>query len=212
MEQIKAYFPNLTPQQLEQFGKLPELYQHWNEQINVISRTDIENLEERHVLHSLAIAKFIQFKPGTQVLDLGTGGGFPGIPLAIMFPEVQFTLADSIGKKIKVVNEVALALGLKNVSAHHSRAEDLKMPKKFDFVVTRAVATSDKLMSWAHKLINTKQQNAYPNGLIALKGGNMKAELKLLPGKAKEYTETIPISDFFKAEFFQEKCLLYIQG
>jgi 16S rRNA (guanine527-N7)-methyltransferase len=212
MDQIKTYFPTLTEAQMAQYNKLPELYQHWNDQINVISRADIENLEERHVLHSLAIAKFIQFKPGTQVLDLGTGGGFPGIPLAIMFPEVQFTLADSIGKKIKVVNEVAQALELKNVTAIHARVEELKMPQKFDFVVTRAVATSDKLMSWAHKLISSKQKNAYPNGLIALKGGNIKAEIKLLPGKAKEYTEIELVSDYFKGEFFEEKCLLYIQG
>jgi 16S rRNA (guanine527-N7)-methyltransferase len=212
MEQISHYFPQLTAEQLEQYSQLPALYQHWNEQINVISRADIENLTERHVLHSLAIAKFIAFKDGTKVLDLGTGGGFPGIPLAIMFPNVEFLLADSIGKKIKVATEIATALGLKNVQAKHNRVEELKMPRTFDFVVTRAVAATDKLLHWAHPLISTKQKNAYPNGLIALKGGNLRAELKLLPGKARDYTEEVPISTYFKEPYFEEKCVLYVQG
>jgi 16S rRNA (guanine527-N7)-methyltransferase len=212
MDILQTYFPALTEQQKAQFAQLPALYEEWNSQINVISRADVANLMERHVLHSLAIAKFIQFKPGTQILDLGTGGGFPGIPLAILFPEVQFTLADSIGKKIKVVNEVAQALDLKNVIALQSRVEELKMPKKFDFVVTRAVATADKLLFWAHKLISTTQKNAYPNGLIALKGGKLGSELKLLPGKAKEYTEVVSLADYFQEEFFNEKCILYVQG
>lgn len=212
MEAIKTYFPELSQAQLDLFAQLPELYAHWNAQINVISRADIENLTERHVLHSLAVAKFMKFKDGSKVLDLGTGGGFPGIPLAIMFPNVEFTLADSIGKKIKVVNEVAQALGLTNVEGLHARVEELKMNGKFDFVVTRAVATSDKLMNWAHKLISTKHKNSYPNGIIALKGGNLREELKLLPGKAKEYTEQVPLSDYFSEPFFEEKCVLYIQG
>ncbi len=212
MEQILTYFPQLTPEQKAQFARLPGLYEHWNSQINVISRADVANLMERHVLHSLAIARFIQFKPGSQILDLGTGGGFPGIPLAIFFPNVQFTLVDSIGKKIKVVTEVAQAVGLKNVSAIHGRVEEQKQLRKYDFVVTRAVATADKLMHWAHKLISINHKNAYPNGLIALKGGNLNSELKLLPGKAKEYTEVVPLADYFREEFFQEKCLLYIQS
>ena len=212
MEQIRTYFPELTEAQLELFAQLPVLYRYWNEQINVIARTDIDNLVERHVLHSLAIAKFIRFSANSQILDLGTGGGFPGIPLAIFFPEVKFVLIDGTGKKIKVVQEIVDALKLENVTAIHGRAEDLKMMRSFDFVVTRAVATVDKLMFWSQKLISTKQQNSYPNGIIALKGGNMKAEIKLLPGKAKEYTEIIDISDYFSAPFFEEKCILYVQG
>jgi 16S rRNA (guanine527-N7)-methyltransferase len=212
MNKITKYFPDLTDTQKTQFSQLPELYQLWNDQINVISRADMINLEVHHVLHSLAIAKFIQFKKGSKVLDLGTGGGFPGIPLAILFPEVEFTLVDSIGKKIKVVTEVAEALGLKNVTAIKSRAEETKLNGQFDFVVTRAVASSDKLMDWAHQLIAKKHKNAYPNGVIALKGGNLRAELRLLPGKSKEYTEQIDIVTFFKEAYFEEKVILYIQG
>jgi len=183
MEIIRKHFPNLTEIQVAQFSQLQSLYSDWNEKINVVSRKDIDNLDLRHVLHSLAIAKFINFIPGGEILDLGTGGGFPGIPLAILFPDTNFTLVDSRGKKISVVNAVVEALGLKNVKAIHGRAEELK-GMKFDFVVTRAVAKLPQLMKWIHKLISLKQQHAIPNGLIALKGGNVKAEIKELGKKA----------------------------
>lgn len=209
MEIILSYFPNLSEEQKRQFQSLQELYAEWNQQINVISRKDIENLYLHHVLHSLAIARYIQFKPGTDVLDLGTGGGFPGLPLAILFPETQFLLVDSIGKKLKVVNEVAAAIGLTNIETRHIRVEEIK-DKKFDFVVTRAVATLDKLFYWSKKLIKTKHINALPNGIIALKGGNIREEIKLLP--RGEYAEITPLSKYFKESFFEEKALVYIQG
>ena len=209
MEIILSYFPNLSEEQKRQFQSLQELYAEWNQQINVISRKDIENLYLHHVLHSLAIARYIQFKPGTDVLDLGTGGGFPGLPLAILFPETQFLLVDSIGKKLKVVNEVAAAIGLTNIETRHIRVEEIK-DKKFDFVVTRAVATLDKLYYWSKKLIKTKHINAFPNGIIALKGGNIREEIKLLP--RGEYAEITPLSKYFKESFFEEKALVYIQG
>lgn len=209
MEIILSYFPNLSEEQKRQFQSLQELYAEWNQQINVISRKDIENLYLHHVLHSLAIARYIQFKPGTDVLDLGTGGGFPGLPLAILFPETRFLLVDSIGKKLKVVNEVAAAIGLTNIETRHIRAEEIK-DKKFDFVVTRAVATLDKLYYWSKKLIKTKHINAFPNGIIALKGGNIREEIKLLP--RGEYAEITPLSKYFKESFFEEKALVYIQG
>ncbi len=209
MEIILSYFPNLSEEQKRQFQSLQELYAEWNQQINVISRKDIENLYLHHVLHSLAIARYIQFKPGTDVLDLGTGGGFPGLPLAILFPETRFLLVDSIGKKLKVVNEVAAAIGLTNIETRHIRVEEIK-DKKFDFVVTRAVATLDKLFYWSKKLIKTKHINALPNGIIALKGGNIREEIKLLP--RGEYAEITPLSKYFKESFFEEKALVYIQG
>jgi 16S rRNA (guanine527-N7)-methyltransferase len=212
MDQLLRYFPDLTEKQKQQFAQLQTCYAFWNEQINVISRTDMVNLYERHVLHSLAIAKFIRFVPGSRVLDLGTGGGFPGVPLAIMFPDVEFILVDGTGKKIKVVQEVIEAVQIENAKAEHIRAEELKMMGQFDFVVTRAVATSDKLLLWSQKLISSTQRNSYPNGLIALKGGNLKEELKLLPGKAKDYTESTPLSNYFSEPFFAEKCILYIQA
>ena len=209
MEIILSYFPNLSEEQKRQFQSLQELYAEWNQQINVISRKDIENLYLHHVLHSLAIARYIQFKPGTDVLDLGTGGGFPGLPLAILFPETRFLLVDYIGKKLKVVNEVAAAIGLTNIETRHIRVEEIK-DKKFDFVVTRAVATLDKLFYWSKKLIKTKHINAFPNGIIALKGGNIREEIKLLP--RGEYAEITPLSKYFKESFFEEKALVYIQG
>ncbi len=209
MEIILSYFPNLSEEQKRQFQSLQDLYAEWNQQINVISRKDIENLYLHHVLHSLAIARYIQFKPGTDVLDLGTGGGFPGLPLAILFPETRFLLVDSIGKKLKVVNEVAAAIGLTNIETRHIRVEEIK-DKKFDFVVTRAVATLDKLYYWSKKLIKTKHINAFPNGIIALKGGNIREEIKLLP--RGEYAEITPLSKYFKESFFEEKALVYIQG
>jgi 16S rRNA (guanine527-N7)-methyltransferase len=212
MDIIKKYFPELTEIQLAQLAQLQDLYADWNSKINVISRQDIENIYERHVLHSLAIAKQFQFKSEAKILDLGTGGGFPGIPLAILFPEVTFTLADSIGKKIKVVQEIAQAIQLENISAHHSRAEELKMVGQFDFVVTRAVAPLGQLMQWSQKLLKKKHFHAYPNGIIALKGGNLRGEILELPGKGLDYTEVFPITKYFNESFFEEKCIVYVQG
>lgn len=209
---LEHYFPNLSPAQLALFQQLEPLYREWNGKINVISRQDIDNLMERHVLHSLAIPKKFMFKPGAEVLDLGTGGGFPGIPLAIFFPEVQFTLVDGTGKKITVVREVAQALGLNNVTALHSRAEDLKMPHAFDFVVSRAVAPLDSLQAWSRRLIKKKHVHAYPNGIIALKGGNINSEIAALAGHGKRYTEIFPIQNFFSEPFFEEKWVVYVQA
>jgi len=208
MDIIKKYFPNLTPTQIQQFEQLQKLYSEWNQKINVISRKDIDNLYERHILHSLAIAKLYTFLPGAEILDLGTGGGFPGIPLAIFFPETQFTLIDGTGKKIRVVEEVKTALGLNNVRAKQIRAEELK--HHFDFVVSRAVTQLDQLINWSFRLLKKKQQHAIPNGLIALKGGKVQAEIKALP--RKEYVEVDPISNFFEEDFFKEKYVVYVQG
>jgi 16S rRNA (guanine527-N7)-methyltransferase len=209
---LSAYFPQLSTEQIAQFGQLPELYADWNSKINVVSRQDIENLTERHVLHSLAIAHFFKFLPKAKILDLGTGGGFPGIPLAIFFPETQFTLVDATGKKIKVVEEVATALGLSNVTAIHARVEDLKLNGQFDFVVTRAVAPLERLMPWSAKFFKKEHRHAYPNGLIALKGGDLRAEIKALPGKASSYSEVFNIVEVFPSAFFQEKYVVYVQG
>lgn len=208
MDIIKKYFPQLSPTQIQQFEQLQPLYRDWNQKINVISRKDIDNLYERHVLHSLAIAKLYTFLPGAEVLDLGTGGGFPGIPLAIFFPETKFTLIDGTGKKIRVVEEVKTALGLTNVRAKQIRAEELK--QHFDFVVSRAVTQLDQLITWSFRLLKKKQQHAIPNGLIALKGGKVHAEIKALP--RKEYVEVDPISNLFEEEFFEEKYVVYVQG
>ena len=181
MDLITRYFPHLSDQQKEQFAALYDLYTDWNSKINVISRKDITNLYEHHVLHSLGIARFISFKDGSQVMDLGTGGGFPGIPLAILFPEVKFHLVDSIGKKIKVASEIANAIGLKNVTFRHCRAEEEKA--KFDFVVSRAVMPLSDLLKIIRKNISSTQMNAIPNGLICLKGGELAKET--LPVKNK---------------------------
>jgi len=204
LEIIERYFPNLTVTQRSQMSRLHELYKIWNDQINVISRKDIEQLYERHVLHSLAIYKFIPFQPSSNVLDIGTGGGFPGIPLAIMMPDVKFVLVDSIGKKIKVVNEVASALELKNVQAFHIRAENIN--EKFDFVVSRAVAELPLLLSWCRSKVKKQQINAIPNGLICLKGGNLREELKTV----KRSAQVFEVSSFFNEEFFETKKLVYI--
>jgi 16S rRNA (guanine527-N7)-methyltransferase len=212
MDLIKKYFPKITATQAAQFEQLEPLYREWNEKINVISRQDIENLSERHVLHSLAIARVIGFGPEAQILDLGTGGGFPGIPLAIFFPETRFTLVDATGKKIRVVQEVADALDLKNVTAIHTRAEDLKMLGQFDFVLSRGVAPLDKLMVWGQKFLKKKHFHALPNGILALKGGDLRAEIKALPGKGKSYTDVFPIKEFFTEPFFEEKSVVYVQG
>jgi 16S rRNA (guanine527-N7)-methyltransferase len=209
MEQILKYFPNLSEHQIEQFQRLGPLYEDWNSKINVISRKDIEHLYERHILHSLAIAKIITFQPSAHILDLGTGGGFPGIPLAILFPETEFLLIDGIAKKIKVVNDVVEQLGLQNVTAIQARAEELKN-KQFDFVVTRAVAKMDQLFRWTQRLYAKKHLHALPNGMIALKGGNVKAEIKELP--KGEYTEVYPLPKLFKEAFFEDKFIVYLQG
>ena len=204
MEQLLRYFPNLSVRQIAQFKALYDLYIDWNAKINVISRKDIENLYEHHVLHSLAIAEIIQFQPQTSILDVGTGGGFPGIPLAILFPECQFTLIDSIGKKIKVGIEVSAAIGLKNITLKHQRIQEEK--DKFDFVVSRAVMPLDDLVKLVKKNISKKQKNALPNGLICLKGGELHHEV--LP--YKNIAELFEVSEFFKEEFFVTKKAVYV--
>ena len=204
MESITKYLPNLSDKQKEQIAALYDLYYDWNSKINVISRKDIENLYLHHVLHSLAIAKYITFKPGTKIMDMGCGGGFPGIPLAIMFPEVQFHLVDSIGKKIRVCDEVRTALGLTNVTTEWTRAENLK--DKYDFVVSRAVMPLADLVKLVRKNIATKTQNAMPNGLICLKGGELANEV--LPMKA--HTLITSLSDYFEEEFFETKKVVYV--
>ena len=200
MEEILKAFPSLTATQIEQFHALLPLYKEWNEKINVISRKDIDNLYAHHVLHSLAIAQYIRWKPGTQILDFGTGGGFPGIPLAIMFPECNFKLIDGTGKKIKVVNAVAQAIGLKNVEAVQEEKG------KFDFVVSRAVMPLPDLVKIVRKNISTSQRNALPNGLICLKGGNLVAETQPFKNKV----QLTPISQWFDNEWFNDKHLIYL--
>ncbi len=204
MELIRKYFHTLTPTQLAQFEQLYDLYFDWNSKINVISRKDIENLYLHHVLHSLSIAQVISFKAGTTILDVGTGGGFPGVPLAIMFPEVQFTLIDSIGKKIKVGTEVSNAIGLKNITLKHLRIQDEKA--KYDFVVSRAVMPLDDLVKLVKKNIKKEGKNAIPNGLICLKGGELQHEI--LP--YKNIADTYEINEFFKEEFFKTKKVVYV--
>ena len=199
---ISEYF-KLTDRQAEQFAQLDALYRDWNSKINVISRKDIDNLYEHHVLHSLAIAKLLPFQPGTTIMDVGTGGGFPGIPLAILFPECQFLLIDSIGKKIKVATEVAKALGLTNVICKQERVEEEK--QKFDFVVSRAVMPLPDLVKLVQKNISNKHRNAVPNGLVVLKGGDLKDEIA--PFKEAEVT---PCSNYFRGEWFIEKQVIYL--
>lgn len=202
---LQKYFPSLTTIQCNQFEKLPELYKEWNEKINVISRKDIDELMERHVLHALAIAKIITFKSGANIMDLGTGGGFPGIPLAIMFPETNFLLVDSIGKKIKVAQAVADSLSLTNVNTIHERAE--KIDEEFDFVVSRAVAPLSDLVDWSDKKFFKMYNHLYKNGIFCLKGGDLKEELKPFEKKVK----TWEISDFFEEEFFVGKKVVYLK-
>lgn len=204
MKIIEKYFTSLTPVQKEQFEKLFDLYVDWNSKINVISRKDIDNLYIHHVLHSLAIAKFIGFKSGSTVIDVGTGGGFPGVPLAIFFPEVQFVMLDSIGKKVRVAQEVSTAVGLQNVEFVHSRMEDEK--RKFDFVVSRAVMQLPELEKRIRKNISKKQQNALPNGLICLKGGDLAMELAPFKNKVEEFS----LDKYFDEPFFDTKKLVYL--
>lgn len=205
MDSISKYFSSsLSDKQIEQFAALYGLYEDWNSKINVISRKDIENLYLHHVLHSLAIAKVLTFKAGSTVMDVGCGGGFPGIPLAIMFPQVHFHLLDSIGKKIKVCIEVAAALGLKNVSCRHARVEEEK--EKFDFVVSRAVMSLNDLIRLTKKNCSSEQKNVLPNGLICLKGGELSHEIQPVKNKATLYD----VSDWFDEEFFKTKKVLYV--
>ncbi len=205
MDIILKYFPNITDTQKEQFAALFDLYTEWNSKINVISRKDIENLYERHVLHSLAIANVLKFKAGSTVMDVGCGGGFPGIPLAILFPEVHFHLLDSIGKKIKVCTEVSNAISLKNISFRHARVQEEK--EKFDFIISRAVMPLPDLVKLTSKNIKKEQQNGLPNGLICLKGGQqLEEEVKPYKKKASLYD----LSDWFEEEFFETKKAVYV--
>lgn len=201
---ISKYFPQLTEEQNRQYDQLEELYNDWNAKINVISRKDIDNLYERHVLHSLGIAEVIRFKPGTLIMDLGCGGGFPGIPLAIMFPECRFHLVDSIGKKVRVAQAVAESIGLTNVEFSHSRAEDIK--DKYDFVVTRAVMPLVDLIKVSRKNISKEQHNGLPNGIIALKGGELEREMASM----RKICATWELSDYFTEEYFQTKKVVHV--
>lgn len=209
---ITKYFPNITDRQKQQFAALKPLYTEWNERINVISRKDMDSLYLHHILHSLAIAALIKFKPQTHILDIGTGGGFPGIPLAIMFPECQFMLIDSIGKKIKVVEAVAQSLELQNVTAAQIRAENVK--QKFDFITGRAVTELSVFTSWIWNKIELNGQNALPNGIICLKGGNLAEEIEATKKRfhlSEKQIVEYPIPQFFTEEFFETKKLIYIQ-
>ena len=201
---IKKYFPEITEYQQQQFDALGELYADWNSKINVISRKDIDNLYEHHILHSSGIAKFIRFSSGTNIIDVGTGGGFPGIPLAILFPEVRFHLVDSIGKKIKVAQSIADAIGLKNVTSRHCSIQEEK--ETFDFVISRAVMTLPELVKLTRKNIGKEQRNALPNGLICLKGGDLQSETSSF-GKNVICAE---LRDYFKEDFFKTKKIIYI--
>ncbi len=204
MDSIIKYFPTITDEQRHRYEQLFELYKDWNSKINVISRKDIDNLYEHHVLHSLAIAKALRFKDGTKIMDFGCGGGFPGIPLAIMFPECQFKLIDGTGKKIRVCQEIASAIGLKNVVAEHLRGEEEK--GKFDFIVSRAVMPLPNMVKIVRKNVSKEQHNAMPNGIFCLKGGNLNAEIHPF----KHIVEQTELSSFFDEEWFKEKHLIYL--
>jgi len=204
MELINKYFPELKTDQIEKFRQLEELYKDWNSKINVISRKDMDHFYEHHVVHSLGIAKVQGFLPGASVLDVGTGGGFPGIPLAILFPETEFLLVDSIGKKIKVVQEVAKAAGINNVEAIQSRAEDIK--PKFDFVISRAVTTLPEFIHWVANNFKKENKHALKNGILYLKGGDLEAELAPFKSKSRVYL----LSDYFQESFFETKKVVYV--
>ena len=202
MQKIRKYFPDLSQKQIQQFSQLEELYEHWNEQINVISRKDIDELYTKHVLHSLAIAKVIKFEKGTKILDIGTGGGLPGIPLAILFPEVDFLLVDSVGKKIKVVNEVSTSLSLTNVRIMRERAENIN--ETFDFIVSRAVTNMTDFKKWVKGKFNKTHNNTLNNGILYLKGGDLSVELSQISH------QQFHISDYFEEDFFETKKVVYI--
>ena len=204
MEIVFKYFPDLTELQTGQFNKLDSLYREWNAKINVISRKDIGHLAERHVLHSLAIAKIIQFNSGSKILDVGTGGGFPGIPLAIYFPEVQFHLIDSIGKKIHVVKTITDQLGLKNITTEKTRAEEIS--GKYDFIVSRAVSALPVFHKWVIRLVSPDNRNSLPNGILYLKGGDLKEELKSFKCRYQIFS----LSDLYSGEFFESKMIVYL--
>lgn len=206
LELIFKYFSNFSAQQTAQFRALGGLYKEWNSKINVISRKDIDSLYLKHVLHSLSIAAIANFKPGTTIIDIGTGGGFPGIPLAIYFPEVQFHLVDSINKKLTVVKEIAAAIELKNITTQHTRVEAIKT-QKFDFVVSRAVTALKELWQWSAPLLNTNQKNELQTGLICLKGGDLSEEIS----QSNVKPQLIHLSSIFKEDFFENKSLLYIK-
>lgn len=203
IEHITKYFPSISEKQRNQFEAMMCLYPEWNEKINVISRKDIDNVEINHILHSLAIGKFINFKPGSKIMDFGSGGGLPGLPLAVLFPEVQFHLIDRIGKKVKVASEIARSIGLENVSFQHGDSGECH--EKFDFVVSRAVMPQPDLVKLAKKNISEIQKNGLPNGVIALKGGDLSAEIRSL----KARTETVDISDYFDEPYFATKKVVY---
>ncbi len=203
-EVIGKYFPELTAKQTQQFSALYDLYSEWNAQINVISRKDIDELYVRHVLHSLAIAKFTSFPKGTRVLDVGCGGGFPGIPLAILFPEAQFRLVDSIGKKIKVVNGVAESLGLENIKGYHDRAENIK--GQFNVVISRAVTQMKPFRHWVHQKLDAERIPGLSNGIYALKGGDLDAEMQEIKAPYQE----INLADYFEEDFFETKKLVFV--
>ena len=205
MELILKYFSDFTDKQLEQFTALKHLYTDWNSKINVISRKDIDSLYLKHVLHSLAIATVIDFKPGTDIIDIGTGGGFPGVPLAIFFPDVRFHLVDSIAKKLKVVEEVASGVGLTNITTQHTRAEEIKN-RQFDFAVSRAVAPLKDLWTWSAPLIKKGNKQELPNGLICLKGGDLAAEIS----ESRLRPRMIPVHAIFGEEYFEEKYMLHV--
>ena len=204
MKQILKYFPNLSDEQQRQLAMLEELYRDWNAKINVISRKDIDNLYEHHVLHSMSIAKMVNFRPGTKILDFGTGGGFPGIPLAILFPECQFKLIDGTGKKIRVAQEVAQAIGLKNCEPQHLRGEDEK--GRYDFVVSRAVMPLPDLAKIVRKNMAREQRNALPNGIVCLKGGDLQSELQPF----RHIVDTAELSQWFSEEWFKQKYVIYL--